>query len=114
MHSLRKNSPSEKKQVVTKSSLLRNDKQLIGTLAGRRFPAGLQVFHDPVCHGDELFLHVEQLAPRIAVKVRGAEPSEQRVQLARQVRAGLGTRAHSGRFPQVWKEGKRDSACVSV
>lgn len=56
-------------------------------------------------------MHVEQLAARIHVQVGGAEASEQRVQLARQVRAGLGARA---RFRQSWKEGKQDSACIAV
>lgn len=105
MHSLRNNSSVRKAgfgEFVTKSSLLRN-KQLIGTVMGWRFPAGLQVFHDTVRHPNEFFLHLKELASRIAVKIFGGELSRKRVDLAQQICCRLLVRVQDNWFQQIWK-----------
>lgn len=91
------------KIVVTKSSLIRNDKQLIRTVVGRWFPAGLQVFHDTLCHACEFFLHLKELASWIAIENFRGQLSSKGIDLAQKICWGLAVCIQDNWFNQIWK-----------
>lgn len=80
---------------------------------GRRFPAGLQVLHDTVDHGQDLLLHLEELADRVALQPLSADLSHQRVQLAQEIGLGQLRRAQDEWFEQIC-EGRKGAGGVKL
>lgn len=80
---------------------------------GWRFPAGLQVFHDTVCHANKFFLHLKKLASRIAMKILRGQLSSERINLAQEICRGLVACVQDHWFNQIWKGRNKGSAvCV--
>lgn len=106
-YSSRINSPVRKLRfvgrLVTKSSFLRNSKQLLSAVVGRWPPPGPQGFHDAVWHAGQLLLHLKQAAAGVAAEIFGGELSSEQIHLAQKICRGWAAAAQGNGFTQICK-----------